>query len=625
LSVSKKDKGTKGSRSGILLMVIWALMVILLLTSTPIQSQSDEATRNDEPTMHLAFFYDPDCGSCDIALKWLPEVEEEYSNLEVHEYDTSIWDDDTETFIYSEMGFEFADAYNVPSGDQTEPMFFIGEYYLVPPGSTIKEELTDILDIYDGQEIPLWPEWNLTWSAQVALFYDPETPEGEDALEVVDSLDKEHVVVVEYDLSEGALNETLFDEYLEHYNIEEEPEVAVFIGEDAFIDDEITFDDLNDSVFKNPGVNTPLPDIELPDVEGGNICIVVFYSPTCHECNVAMKFLKEKQQEYPEINIVKKSTADRDNEALKHSYYEEYDVPDSKRGGTLAIFMGDDYFTTSSKLKEDFDDLMDKYEGGVPCPDVEEDEEAITDLFKSFSIGVVGLAGLVDGINPCAFATMIFFITYLSSSGRNRKQILAVGISFTVGVFLTYFLLGMGLYSGIQSVSHIEEISKMIYPITGVIALIFGIFSLYDYRKAKDQKKEEQVLQLPKSIKKLTGRFIKHQDRKCSSTILAVFTGVGISALEFLCTGQVYLPTIVYMTGVSEHQSEAALYLLLYNVMFILPLIIIFTSVYYGASSEKLQETLDKRRATIKLLTALMFLGLAYVMFYLSLGLYGLV
>ena len=116
---------------------------------------------------------------------------------------------------------------------------------------------------------------------------------------------------------------------------------------------------------------------------------------------------------------------------------------------------------------------------------------------------------------------------------------------------------------------------------------------------------------------------IKHQVKVSHLTVLAVFTGIVISLFEFLCTGQVYLPTIVYMTGVSEHQSEATLFLIFYNIMFILPLIIIFSSVYYGAGSDRLQDTLDKRRALIKFLTAIMFLVLAVVMFYLSAEIYG--
>jgi hypothetical protein len=82
-------------------------------------------------------------------------------------------------------------------------------------------------------------------------------------------------------------------------------------------------------------------------------------------------------------------------------------------------------------------------------------------------------------------------------------------------------------------------------------------------------------------------------------------TGVLISTLEFLCTGQIYLPTIIVVAStVPEFQGQA---LLLYNLMFILPLVIIFTLVYFGMRSEQLQDVLDKNRALFKLLTTIVF------------------
>jgi len=571
-------------------------------------------------TMHLVFFYDERCPSCQDAIAFLPEVISEYPNLEVHEYNTKGFD------VGYTLMKDFSDAYNIPSGERVEPLFFIGEHYLTSPESTGKDNLTAVLDLYDGRDVPLWPDWNLTWTTQLALFYDPDSSEGQDTLTLVSSLDASHVRLQTYDLSKGLVNETLFEEFLSYYEIDEDDvNSAVFIGKDSFIEDGITFENLNDSIFKNPGVNTQLPEIGLQGDDEGNICVVVFLSPTCADCDEAMRYLNEMELENPEIKVTKFSSKEKDYENWRHSYFDHFDVDEDDRGGFLAVFIGDDHFTTTRDLKEDFPDSLERYEDGVACPDVEYDPDAAESIFKKFTPLLVGLAGLVDGINPCAFATMIFFITYLSSSGRNRKQILAVGISFTVGVFLTYFLLGMGLYRGFQSLSGVDAIASLIYPITGVVALIFGILSLYDYQKIKAQKKGEQVLQLPKPIKKLTGRFIKHQVQVSYLTVLAVFTGIGISLFEFLCTGQIYLPTIIVMTGVSEHQTEATLYLLLYNVMFILPLIVIFTWVYYGSGSDKLQEVLNRRRATIKLLTALMFFVLAGVMFFLSLELYGLI
>jgi cytochrome c biogenesis protein CcdA len=53
-------------------------------------------------------------------------------------------------------------------------------------------------------------------------------------------------------------------------------------------------------------------------------------------------------------------------------------------------------------------------------------------------------------------------------------------------------------------------------------------------------------------------------------------TGVVISIIELACTGQVYLPTILFVLGVPELRLQAGVYLVLYNLMFVLPLVVVF-------------------------------------------------
>ena len=91
----------------------------------------------------------------------------------------------------------------------------------------------------------------------------------------------------------------------------------------------------------------------------------------------------------------------------------------------------------------------------------------------------------------------------------------------------------------------------------------------------------------------------------------AFTTGFFVSLLELACTGQVYLPTIIYVLGIPGLRTKAHLYLLLYNLMFIVPLLIVFVISYLGATSEQLNAFLKKNTAVIKLLTALMFFGMA--------------
>ena len=92
---------------------------------------------------------------------------------------------------------------------------------------------------------------------------------------------------------------------------------------------------------------------------------------------------------------------------------------------------------------------------------------------------------------------------------------------------------------------------------------------------------------------------------------VAFVTGMAISIIELACTGQVYLPTILFVLGVPELQARAVLYLVLYNVMFILPLVVVFVLACLGTTSEQLSQFINRRAATVKLATAGLFVLLA--------------
>jgi hypothetical protein len=88
-------------------------------------------------------------------------------------------------------------------------------------------------------------------------------------------------------------------------------------------------------------------------------------------------------------------------------------------------------------------------------------------------------------------------------------------------------------------------------------------------------------------------------------------TGVLVSLIELACTGQVYLPTILFVLGVPEMQAQAGLYLVLYNLMFVLPLVVVFVLAYFGTTSQQLGVLIHRHTSKIKLATAGLFFLLA--------------
>jgi len=225
------------------------------------------------------------------------------------------------------------------------------------------------------------------------------------------------------------------------------------------------------------------------------------------------------------------------------------------------------------------------------------------------SVAVV-TAGLIDGINPCAISILIFFIFSVSKLENTRNLILPSGISFILGVFLAYLLIGMGLLKLLTS-HLLVSIYNWIFTSMGVLAFSICGISLLDFYYAKKKETRKIKLQLPLSFKKISHSLI----RTVSAKNLPIVFGIGIlmSIIEFPCSGQVYLPTIT-LIGNPLSSLRPFLFLLLYNLMFILPLIVIVVLSILWTSSERISSFVSKYLPATKLLTAILFFLLGIYM-----------
>ena len=282
------------------------------------------------------------------------------------------------------------------------------------------------------------------------------------------------------------------------------------------------------------------------------------------------------------------------------------------------IFVGSDYLVGEAANAANLQALVEKYRGQGTTPhwegvDIEQGRNVILERFRHLSpLAVLG-AGLIEGLNPCGFATIIFLISYLAFAGLKNRQILAVGLAFTFGVFAAHLLIGAGLLAFLQTVSFISVLAKVLYAIIAVMCLLLAAISLADYVKVRQGRAEEMTLQLPKFLKKQVHRMIR-QTSKWQTTVLYALAALGIgavvAALEVVCTGQVYLPTILFVAQMPELRANALFYLTLYNLMFVLPLVIVFLLAFYGTTTRQLGDFLDRHMGAVKLTTAIFFLVL---------------
>ncbi|MEA3375430.1 MAG: hypothetical protein U9R72_04450, partial [Chloroflexota bacterium] len=235
----------------------------------------------------------------------------------------------------------------------------------------------------------------------------------------------------------------------------------------------------------------------------------------------------------------------------------------------------------------------------------------IIERFRSFSLMTVLAAGLVDGLNPCAFATLVFFISYLAFMGREGREVLLAGGAFAVAVFLTYLGVGFGLLKFLAALPFLDAVSRWIYGFTAGLCLLLAAGSLYDWWQARSGKATEMRLAMPTPLRRRVNQAIRERADARAFVPVTFVTGVVVSLIELACTGQVYLPTILFVLGVPEMQAQAGFYLVLYNLMFILPLVVVFVLAYLGTTSQQLGLLIHRHTAKVKLATAALFFLLA--------------
>ncbi|OGH99171.1 MAG: hypothetical protein A2X43_07160 [Candidatus Margulisbacteria bacterium GWD2_39_127] len=225
----------------------------------------------------------------------------------------------------------------------------------------------------------------------------------------------------------------------------------------------------------------------------------------------------------------------------------------------------------------------------------------------NLSFITICMAGLIDGINPCAFGTVIFLLSYLSVRQRKQEMMLSFAL-FTIAVFVTYFLIGFGLFQFLYKTGSYFIVARLFQCVIAGLAFIGSALSFYDAYLAFT-KKNKFILRLPDFLQKRIKNAIREKTMTGNIVIASLVLGFLVSIFELNCTGQIYFPSILYMIKTGS-AIKGTLLLFVYNVFFVFPLIIIGLLTYSGLSSRKLSGFLTEKIGWFKLVMAFTFLAL---------------
>ncbi|MDD5440160.1 MAG: DUF1573 domain-containing protein [Candidatus Omnitrophica bacterium] len=349
--------------------------------------------------------------------------------------------------------------------------------------------------------------------------------------------------------------------------------------------------------------------------------LVYFYSTSCDKCmrikDEVMPLVGERFKD--EIGIVYKDIGDIENYKALFEPKKKYSK-DEKAEFPVLFLNGN--FIDKRDLKNDDDHgkivsfIKSSIKTAISAPAVSGKADPL-EYFKTFTLPAVMLAGFVDGINPCSFTVIVFFISFLSLQRYNRKTIVLSGCAFIMASFFTYLGIGIGLFGPLYAVKGYRAAVGTINIIVGALSMALGAISFYDaFIFLKTKRPEDSILKLPNGVKNKIHKMVgdEYRARQNKGTLKIFFAslaiGFSISVLESVCTGQLYVPTIIFVLKATQYKLQALLYLLTYNMMFIIPLVAIFLLALAGVSSQGFSAIFKKYFFIIKIALAIIFLAL---------------
>ncbi|MDD4251168.1 MAG: thioredoxin family protein [Candidatus ainarchaeum sp.] len=364
---------------------------------------------------------------------------------------------------------------------------------------------------------------------------------------------------------------------------------------------------------------TPVVISEVKDV----LVIDYFYMTGCSACARMGPFLEKLVSEYNSNEIIVQLNSYEISSPQNSNLFSEkllsFGVPADRQGYVPTVFINDKYFIGFSsdisdsinKLAKDFfENNSDSNDSVIINPDNSTKIDTTIlgflpfsvylagDTFTALLISTVILAGL-DSLNICSITVLLFLIVYLVSIG-SLKRVLKTGFVFIIVIYLFYFLFMLILSTIINN--FILEFGFYIRLIIISACLFVGALLIKDfffYGKGFS-------LSVPKSAKPILEKYLK-QATLISTIIFALLA----SLVELPCTA---VFPMVYSTILAEGMigAERILWIAFYNLIYILPLLLIVLGTYFSwISVEDIDKKIQANKTKLKLLSGVMLILIA--------------
>jgi cytochrome c biogenesis protein CcdA len=296
----------------------------------------------------------------------------------------------------------------------------------------------------------------------------------------------------------------------------------------------------------------------------------------------------------------------RTNAELLNDYFEAYDVPMNRRG-IPALFIGETYLIGDAPIVHNIESTIQKNRR-AECPVLEKiDGKGLAgkisplERLKAISLATIAGAAFVDSINPCAIAVLLILLSGLMVVG-DKKQAMKAGLAFTASIYIIYFLFGVGLFSALQYTG----LAYYFYKAVGFLAIVIGVLNIKDFCR---YGAGGFVMEIPRGWRPRLKRLLQ----SATSPLGAFLIGFVVCLFELPCTGGPYI-FILGLLAEKATRLMAIPILLFYNMIFVLPLILLTLLVFYGYTTvEKATEWKERNIKILHLIAGIIMIVLGIV------------
>ncbi len=352
------------------------------------------------------------------------------------------------------------------------------------------------------------------------------------------------------------------------------------------------------------------------------VLLELFHQPGCKECDMIKRLVlprvDERFKDLYELKLF--DIAAKENFLRLADYQESLNIQGNE---PVTIILQGKVALTGYKaidrgLVEAIAEAISNREPLLVEPGKPQNNSILSKRSERMTLAAVLCAGFLDGLNPCAFSTLVFFMSLLAVAKVRDGRLFAVGLLYCLASFLTYTLLGFGLFKFIKAITAFHALQTVFNWGMAALLLLMAFMSFRDaWRFSRSGKAEDVSLQLPRRLKLMIHAVMR---RGLGYRFLlpgAFAIGVAVTLLESVCTGQVYLPTLALLAKESAETMKWASLILLYNAMFAIPLLFVFAVAFFGVRTPKLLDWSRRNVAPSKILLGLLFLALAAMIFWL--------